>query len=725
LKPGNVLVDAGGRPKVIDFGVAKATECDIQLTTMRTDVGQLIGTLAYMSPEQAIGDSGGVDTRSDVYALGVLLFELLSGRAPQNFRGCSIADAARIISEDDPARLSSIDTSFRGDIETIVAKALEKSKDRRYQSAASLSEDIERFLGDEPILARPASAAYRVRKFSRRHKGLVGGAVLAFVALAVGMVMTTKYAIEARRQAAAATLEAERASRRFDQVRQLARTFIFDFHDRIEDLPGATETRRFLVATALNYLGDLAEESPDEPELLAELAEAYEKIGDVQGKPNSPNLGDTEGAMESFRKSIAIRTRLCESDPRNIGWRAQLALNHASVGNLYREMGNNAKALAEFRTYRDIVEPIYESDPKNPRYQQWMSFALNQLGKIPMSEGRLDEAMVAFEESLAFRLAVAKSTPYDVRRRREVTVGYEKIGDVHNLRRNFDEALTNFEMSYSIRAEIARANPRSLSAQRDLGFTLGRIGNTLLSLGRTDDALAKYLESQAIREVLAEADLNNKGAQSDLAVGMYRIGVVHLRLEQWAEALSRFERFVQIEEALFAADPRRIGYHFAIGEGRFFVGEAQLGLGAVVAARAAYETSLAVYDELTAANPDSSEGLHGQAITHERLAMLDLDAGAIEEGARSLMSSVDILARLEEFEILEAQVYVDVARACVRVGLELISVRDDGEQSREWFDRGAAILDRVPRDTGVETAIADIRRDLASVSTDGLGVHTP
>ncbi len=221
LKPANILVvehgttlggdatgtkiDVSGQPKILDFGIARMTDGDIQAATIQTEVGQIVGTLSYMSPEQVAGDSSKLDTRCDVYALGVVLYQLLTDRLPLDVSDRSIAEIARVIHDDEPALAGTINKALRGDIETILAKALEKDPSRRYESAAQLASDIRRYLQDEPIAARPASAGYQLRKFARRNKGLVGGLLTTFAALVIGLIGTAYFLIEANQQRAEAT----------------------------------------------------------------------------------------------------------------------------------------------------------------------------------------------------------------------------------------------------------------------------------------------------------------------------------------------------------------------------------------------------------------------------------------------------------------------------------------------------------------------------------------
>ncbi len=205
LKPGNIRITESGQPKILDFGVARMTDADVSVTTMHTDLGQLIGTLPYMSPEQVEGDSSQLDTRSDVYALGVVAYQALTGQLPYEVRGKNVPEAVRVIREETAARLSTANRSLRGDLETIVATALEKDRGRRYQSAAEMAADIRRFLNDEPIAARPASALYQMRKFARRHRTLVGAMLVVVLALVAGTVISTVQWLRATRAEALAS----------------------------------------------------------------------------------------------------------------------------------------------------------------------------------------------------------------------------------------------------------------------------------------------------------------------------------------------------------------------------------------------------------------------------------------------------------------------------------------------------------------------------------------
>ncbi len=211
LKPGNILVDSAGHPKIIDFGVARATDSDMAAAAHQTEVGQLVGSLQYMSPEQFDADPNDIDTRSDVYALGVVLYELLSGQLPYEIRGTRIHEAASMVRETEPVPLGRIERSLRGDLETIVQCALAKDRDHRYQSAFGLGEDIRRYLSGAAIGARQPTLAYQLRVLVRRNKPWFAAAAIALFCVLGGGALSTYLYFRAESALAEAELHAERS----------------------------------------------------------------------------------------------------------------------------------------------------------------------------------------------------------------------------------------------------------------------------------------------------------------------------------------------------------------------------------------------------------------------------------------------------------------------------------------------------------------------------------
>jgi serine/threonine protein kinase len=373
VKPSNVLVteqDGKPFPKVIDFGIAKATDQRLAECTAFTQLGNFAGTPEYMSPEQTDLSSQDIDTTTDVYSLGVLLYELLVGALPFDgrcLREAGMAELLRIIREEDAptpsdkltelgdtaaevARCRRTDPvtlrrQLTGDLNWIVMKALEKDRRRRYASVSELSADIRRHLEDHPVLASPPSKLYRTRKFVRRHKVWVAAGMVAAFSLIAGMIGVGWEAriAEARRreaeaqrarankQAAQAGLERNRAEEKaleadeqrrqaedlFGGVRDLANSMIFDVSDQIAELEGATGARKTLVKKAVEYLDRLSKDPRATPELRKELGKAYLKIGDLQGRPEHANLDDPIGALESYQRSIALLEPLAKANPKD------------------------------------------------------------------------------------------------------------------------------------------------------------------------------------------------------------------------------------------------------------------------------------------------------------------------------------------------------------------------------------------------------------------------
>jgi len=383
LKPGNILVDSHGEPKVIDFGVARATDSDMAVTTLQTDVGQLIGTLQYMSPEQCDADPHDLDTRSDVYALGVVLYELLCEQLPYDVTRVALHEAARVIRETRPARLSSFNRRLRGDVETVALKALEKERDRRYSSAADLGADIGRYLKNEPIAARPPSIAYQFRTFARRNKPVVIGTAAVFVVLLAGLIgMSLLYtqAETARAEAVAArATEAERA-----KELELVAKFQESQLAEIDTAMMGINLRLGLIGKRRAFLED---RGVDEAQIAQALAELESSLTGV----NFTNV-----ALETLDKNIFARaiTAIDEQFNDQPVIKAQLLQTVAST---LRRLGLLDPAEKPQKEALDIRRSVLGDE-----HLHTLS-SIQQMGLLLDEQGRFTEAERFYREVLQTR----------------------------------------------------------------------------------------------------------------------------------------------------------------------------------------------------------------------------------------------------------------------------------------------------------------------------------
>ncbi len=592
LKPANILVDRTGRVKVLDFGVARATAESVDghgagfgVTTQHTDVGQLIGTLGYMSPEQVAGDSTKIGVRSDVYALGAIAYELLAGEPLVDARTKSIAEVARIIQLDEPRALSSFNRVFRGDLDTIVAKAIEKDAARRYADAGELAADIGRYLRDEPIVARPATTLYQISKFARRNRGLVGGVIATIVVLVIGLIATSFAmfkAFEAQKLAEAqrtAAVDAQaRADNRFGQLRKLAKSFVYDFHDMIVDLPGSLEARKKLVSTALEYLDGLAAEQSDDIDLQNELSEAYLRVGQVQGYGSRSNLGDREGAMASFRKALAVREAALARQPDHRLTLDGICIVRNQIAGLIAANGDPEQALTEYeRVLADRLR-LVEAEPSNARFlygvsvcHQWIGNMHRQIAdrlgreKVAAQDPaeaeaiavrtreRLDRALESFRRQLAVVHEVRAMDEELVAR--ALPVAHEKIGDILRDRGENDAAIAEYEQSLAFREARLERKPDNAEARADVAASLSKIGASLLNLKRLPEA-NDYLTRSYDMAVTAVAEQpKDHLARTNLVVSLTQIAQVRASLAEEAalQDATRVQAVTLAEEGLAAA----------------------------------------------------------------------------------------------------------------------------------------------------------------------------
>ena len=589
LKPGNILLDQQGQPKILDFGIARFTTEGDAAMTLRTLPGQVVGTLAYMSPEQAAGDPTSIDARSDVYALGALGYELLSGSVPVDVANKPLPEALRAVQEDEPRKLGTLDRSLRGDFETIFDRALEKDADRRYPSAAALAEDLRRALRHEPIVARPATTMYQFRKFARRRKGLVAAMGVGAAALVLGTAFSTAFAIQASQQR-------ELADRRFADVRGIANTMLFELHDAIETVPGTIDSRRQLVETGLDYLGRLAQDAGDDPVLLEELAEAYFRIGDIQGNPRRANLGDPEAALASYERSIELRRRLLDIEPSEYSKlavaRTQLALAEA--------LTSTPRAEESADRLERSIETIAGLDSEQAENLRVM--VEQRLGTQMINMGRPDDAIEHFRLALAASERLAQSGQPDKVRR--LTIGLNGLGLTLIRMGRPQEALPYLERSMEFRSRTLAENPDSSRAQRDVALVHHRLGDVRRNLDQTQTAIAHYRAAREILTGIASTDRTDARAQFDGSVAEEKLANVLLDAGLIEEARSHFELARNARRRLSIENPDNMLYAMAAAIAVERVAHCSSALGEHESARVAYASTIETAERGIAEAPD-------------------------------------------------------------------------------------------------------------------------
>ena len=473
LKPANILVDTAGQTKVLDFCIARVTDADIQ-ATMQTDVGQLLGTLPYMSPEQVAGDVLDVDTRSDVYTLGVVLYQLLADRLPYEATGRALTEMARVIAEEEPASLRTLDRTLDSDVELIVRKALEKERTRRYQSAAELAADIRRYLAHEPIEARAPTTVYQLRKFARRHVALVGGVAATVVALVIGLAATGYYMVEARAARDRAEEEASKATAINSFLQEtLGSANPYDGTGRevtvLEALDGAVE--RIDVAFV------------DQPEIRVAIEYT---IGSTYR-----DLGEYDRAAPLLRSALETRQRL-GSDPQ-----ADVATSLNALGELLYYQGDPDAAAALWQEALEIRQALFGQ--RHPDVAE----LLNSLGVAHQARRDYEAAEGMYREALAMRRTLFGDEHEEVA---------NTLNNLAIVRAQDDPAAATPMLREALairRIVLGDDHPDVISSLNNLALLLTRLGDYEAAEPLAREALDRWRESLGAQHPRVAAALSN------------------------------------------------------------------------------------------------------------------------------------------------------------------------------------------------------------------------
>ncbi len=480
LKPDNILVDNQGEPKIIDFGVARATDADLAVTTMQTTMGQLIGTLQYMSPEQCDADPDRIDTRSDVYALGVILFQLLSGKLPYDLRRQAIHEAVRIIKEQRPDSLGTISTMLKGDIDTIALKAMEKDRDRRYQSAAELANDIHHFLNNEPIIARPLSIGYQVRLFTKKYKRTCAAVMMLVVSIILGIIGTTWGMMEANRQR-------DIAEGRYNEIINFASEYTGGFYAGIVKLNAGLKVRKLVLDSTLRHLAELEKTAGATEQIRKLRGDTHRYFGAYYAGISAANTGDTKSAKLHYDKALGVFTGLV--DDGFTGHNLSVALIHYRLGEFYRNAKKYTQSLESLSTAKDVIEIFVLEFPKHSNGARLRtSIAMSNIDTLLHVDP--NRAKEEIGDIVTVRRERAIRSPGDFVIQRDYSSALQRAGAISKNTGDYDGSVKFYTESRAILSELAVVDSSNDRAPRDLGWVEYFLGEVTIEAGDTDAGLA-------------------------------------------------------------------------------------------------------------------------------------------------------------------------------------------------------------------------------------------
>jgi tetratricopeptide (TPR) repeat protein len=621
LKPSNILVTADGTPKLLDFGIAKLLDANADGKDAQTLTEVRAMTPEYGSPEQVLGQP--ITTATDVYSLGTVLYEMLTGERAHRIASSTPAAIEEAICRTEITPPSTavrsdpkLSRRLAGDVDTILGTALAKEPERRYQSAAALADDIGRHLANLPVNARPATLVYRARKFARRHRGLLAAAAAVVAALTAGGVLAWQQAQETRAREL--------------QGRALARAFLFDVHDSLKDLPGATKARRTIVETAVQYLDTLAASVGNDAALRQELAVGYRRLGDIQGDDEQgANLGAVTDALASYRKALSMHESLPASMTGTPAWGLERLGLWRRVATIEARTLGAERGLRTYSQAIGIGKSLVERHPDDVPLRLLYAEALLEQGRWRREALDYQGALTASREARnLMETLVAEAA--DPQRLWVFAASESAVGMALGQLGELQQALAHYRRNVEIVEELVKNNPKHVNYRRNLMLGYSHLGDVMgfpgtTNLGDLAGAEKAYARMAAVAQELYEADTHDQRAAADYAIALMRVGVV-TPLARGDERQARLERSLAVTQTLLGGEP-----NLAIVANAVFVllqiGHTHRDLDRIEPAILAYDRTIAMAEPIAAVSASAAASM---AIAVAQAAMLHARAGRAE-----------------------------------------------------------------------------------------------
>lgn len=620
IKPSNILVMKDGSPKLLDFGIAKILTPINEAETVFT-VTQAM-TPEYASPEQIRGDA--ITTATDVYSLGVVLYQLLTGRSPYQGHTRTPHELAQAVCETEPIRPSSavlktgshpsrhspsdaqdfadhigentpvrLQRRLAGDLDNILLMALRKEPERRYPSAEQLADDLGRHVEGLPVTASPGSWTYRALKFAGRHKVGMTASLAALLALSVGVTLIAREARIAHQQAEIAERNRKQAERRFEDVRKLSDSLIFEVHDAIQNLPGSTPARKLLLDRALEYLDRVSQDAGGDHDLERELAKGYQKLAVVQGSAVESNLGEVDASIASDRKAlalfenvakanpdnvqdqlnvammhrilsfsalndaagqkeleqaIAITDRVLQTSPKNLVALSESAVQQQNVAFMLDAAGDRARAIDAYRKNYEIKLGLWQSDPKPKEHVHGMGISMVMLGEAVAHMGSREEGSKLIAEGIGYYETLVKQAN-GVNERRELIISRQKGADILLMNGDAAGALAIYQEAQTALEVLAKPDPANTLLRIDLANMNYYRGRALTVLGRTGEANRSLQQAiQDFEKTRAAAIASDEYPRGLAGIHLW-LGDLSVRQSNLALALQHFQQAIAFLEA--------------------------------------------------------------------------------------------------------------------------------------------------------------------------------